>query len=219
MKRLFAFLLIFALTAIISGCGSSSTTTSQPQKSEPTGAASSTEADLKKAGDDLAKAMEPLAVKGWPKDKLPADLPEYTEGSIVNSGGSNTEFYIKIEKTNKEALNRYLEKLKSLNWNLSDTPDARAKKGIYSLEFAWQGGGSMLQMTVNTSQKGQWPKDIVPSDIIPPENCTFIGDMDVTILEEGPLGTLTMNAKELMLQQQKLTWENSRITGGPGTIR
>lgn len=43
--------------------------------------------------------MEALAVKGWSKDKLPSDLPEYTEGSIINSWGSNKEFYLKIEKT------------------------------------------------------------------------------------------------------------------------
>lgn len=183
MKRLFAYLLILTLTVSISGCGGKPTT-GQEQKSETTSTASSTETDLNKAGDDLAKAMETLAVKGWPKDKLPADLPEYTEGSIVNSGGSKTEFYIKIEKTDKEALDRYLAKLKSLNWNLSENNSQEVKKGIYSLDFTWQGGGTMLQMIIYTSQLSQWPKDTIPTDIIPPKNCTFIGDISITETEK-----------------------------------
>jgi len=53
MRRLFTFLLIITLTATISGCGNNPTIVKE-QKSEETSVASSTEADLKKAGEDLA---------------------------------------------------------------------------------------------------------------------------------------------------------------------
>lgn len=118
MKRLFSLLLILVLATIVSGCSSDSTT-GKDQNNELISALSSSEAEMKEALDDLEKAMDSLAVKGWPKDKLPPDLPEYTEGSIVNSGGSDTDFIVKIENTDEDALNRYLEKLESLNWNLT----------------------------------------------------------------------------------------------------
>lgn len=186
MKRLFTLLLIFILTAAVTGCGGEPTTSQEQKSGKPSATNSAeTEADMKKALDDLDKAMDVLAVKGWPKAKLPPDLPEYTEGTIVNSGGSDTDFIVKIEDSSEDALNRYLEKLKSLDWNLSENMGPVAKKGIYSLEFTWQGGGTMLQMSVYTSQIGQWPKDKVPADITPPENCTFIGDMNITEIEVG----------------------------------
>ena len=183
MKKLLFLLLVFTLLLSgISGCGvkvkSDSAADGKKAADSVEGNKGEGTAELKEAMDELGDALEVLAVKGWPKDKVPEGMPEYTGGEVVNSGGSDDELYIKIEGSNKEELGKYLEELKNAGWNVSEEPNQEIRKGIYDVEFDWQ-GSNMLQMCIRTSEVSAWPKDKLPPDIFPPENCTFIGELDV----------------------------------------
>ncbi len=170
------------LSAALSGCAGNP---AAEQSSGEANAPNISEADQQKAAEDLEKALDAIAVKGWPKDKLPSELPEYTEGEIINSGGDSETFYVKIEKTTQAALDNYVAKLKASGWNVVEGSEPEARKGIYDIEFTWQGGSTMLQMAVNTSEIGAWPKDKLPAEIVPPENSTFIGKVEIIETEEN----------------------------------
>lgn len=175
MKRLISIMFIsILLITMISGCGS------KPAAEQSSGGTAETKAaeDTEKAVKNAMETMETLMNKEWPKDKVPAELPEYEEGEIVNSGGDGEDFYIKIDKTNEDALNKYLDNLKSLGWNVESGKQPEARKGIYSIRFSWQ-GDEHLQMAIYTGKTGIWPKDQLPPDVVPPPDCTFIGEMEL----------------------------------------
>jgi hypothetical protein len=159
------------IAAVLSGCAGKP---AEEAKVAETQAAE----DTQKAVDNAMEVMETLTNKEWPADKLPTELPEYTGGEIVNSGGEADEFYIKVDKTDKDALSAYLGKLKGLGWSVSEERESIANKGVHELRFTWQ-GEDHLQMVLYTSEVGSWPADKLPPDVIPPENATFIGDIEV----------------------------------------
>lgn len=184
MKKYILFIFsCILIAALLSGCGG------KPEADQNSGAteAKATEAqaaeDTQKAVDNAMETMEILTNKEWPSDKLPTELPEYTEGEIVNSGGEADEFYIKIDKTSEDALTAYLGKLKEQGWNVSEGRESTANKGVYELSFTWQ-GDDHLQVIVYTSEVGAWPSDKLPPDIIPPAEGTLIGEVE--LLESIP---------------------------------
>ena len=182
-KYILAAFYIILIIAMLSGCSGKSSPETAAADSQKAAEAKAAE-DTQKAVDNAMEVMETLTNKEWPTDKLPSELPEYTEGEIVNSGGEADEFYIKIDKTSKEALTDYLEKLKDLGWSVEDGKQAEAEKGIYSIDFSWQ-GEDHLQMAVYTGETGAWPKDQMPPDVIPPSDCTFIGEISLMETIEG----------------------------------
>ncbi len=177
MKKL--ILILFScilIAALLSGCAG------KPATEAKTAEAQAAE-DTEKAVENAMEAMETLTNKEWPADKLPSGLPEYTEGEIANSGGDTDEFYIKIDKTAEGALNSYLAKLKELGWSVEEGRESIASKGVHELRFTWQ-GKEHLQMVLHTTEVGAWPSDKIPPDVFPPENCTFIGEVE--LLESVP---------------------------------
>ena len=181
MKKLILVLLsCMLIAALLPGCAG------KPAAEQSSGAANVSQEDQQKAAEDVAKAMEAFENKGWPKDKLPSELPEYSEGEIINSGGDNDSFYVKIDKTNKDALSAYLVKLKDLSWHIEEGSESIAEKGIYELRFDWQ-SDDHLQMALYTSEVGAWPADKLPSDIVPPTEGTLIGGVELTETVPGQI--------------------------------
>lgn len=175
---LFCCVLIVVLLSGCSGKPAGDTKTSEAELAEAKAAE-----DTDKAIDNAMEVMETLTNKEWPADKLPQELPEYTGGEIVNSGGDSSEFYIKIDKTTKEALNTYLGKLKELGWYVEEGRESIAGKGVHEIRFTWQ-GEEHLQMVLYSSEIGAWPADQLPPDIFPPEDCTLVGDL--SLIETTP---------------------------------
>ena len=56
-----------------------------------------------------------LAVEGWTAGKVLEDVPPYTPGTVVNSSGSEDEYFTIVEIT-KLHLNIYREELEELGW-------------------------------------------------------------------------------------------------------
>lgn len=172
MKKLILILFSFMLiAALLSGCA-------DKPAAEAKAAGAQAAEDTGKAVKNAMEAMETLTNKEWPADKLPSELPEYTGGEIVNSGEDAGDFYVKIDKTNKEALSTYLGKLKDLGWHVEEGKESIAEKGIYELRFSWQ-GDNHLQMALYTSEVAAWPADKLPADVIPPAEGALIGGMEL----------------------------------------
>ncbi|HYE82504.1 MAG TPA: hypothetical protein VEG39_10125 [Clostridia bacterium] len=172
MKKL--ILILFScilIAALLSGC-------SGKPADEVKAAEAKAAEDTKKAVDNAMEAMETLTNKEWPTENLPSELPEYTEGEIVNSGGNSEDFIVKIDKTNKDALSTYLGKLKDLGWHVEEGKESIAEKGIYELRFTWQ-GDDHLQINLYTSEVRAWPADKMPPDVIPPSEGTLIGGAEL----------------------------------------
>jgi hypothetical protein len=174
---------LILIAVLLPGCGGKPAAEQSSGEAEAKLAEAKAAEDTQKAVDNAMEVMETLTNKEWPADKIPSEIPEYTEGEIANSGGDSKDFIIKISKTNKDALSEYLEKLKDQGWNVEEGRESIASKGIYELRFNWQ-GDDHIQMNIYTSEVGGWPKDQLPPDVIPPENCTFIEEIEV--LESVP---------------------------------
>lgn len=121
-----------------------------------------------------------LSKEGWPSGSVPEELPEYTEGEIVNSGGSADDFTILVDNTDDDALDNYMGKLKDAGWIVTiDNDDQKeAVSGPYTLSFQWN-GPDFLQINLMTIEQGSWPYDELPPDLIPPETGTLVGEISI----------------------------------------
>lgn len=117
---------------------------------------------------------------GWPSGSVPEELPEYTEGEIVNSGGSADDFTILVDNTDNDALDNYMRKLKDAGWIVTmDYDDQKeAVSGPYTLSFQWNGPG-FLHINIMTIEQGSWPYDELPPDLIPPETGKLVGEISI----------------------------------------
>jgi hypothetical protein len=214
MKKLILILYsCILIAALLSGCAgkpASETKTSEAQAVEAQAAE-----DTKKAVENAFEVMETLTNKEWPADKLPSELPEYTEGEIANSGSSGEDFYVKIDKTEKSALTTYLAKLKELGWSVEEGRESIAIKGIYELRFTWQ-GENHLQMALYTSELGAWPADKLPPDIFPPDNCTFIGGVELIENVPGQAWYTTYTCDGIDTEGAEAYFEKLRVAGWSG---
>ncbi len=135
--------------------------------------------------DILGKALQGggLIVEGWPEGKVPAEIPEYEKGKVVNSGGDAEEYTIFVE-TNGEELKAYLDQLESLDWYVDrdDTFPMARKKNI-SLDFQFN-SKILLQISVYVQKQGSWPGDELPSDIFPPDKGTLVGEVVISDIGE-----------------------------------
>ncbi len=117
----------------------------------------------------------------WPGDKAPAELPEYTAGTVtaaaVDGEGVLT---IKVKDTSQSDMEDYLEKLQSAGWIVtSNNYETEAVLGLYTVTFALQAGDTILQIDVYTAQAGAWPADKIPPDILEPSSGTLVGEVEV----------------------------------------
>jgi hypothetical protein len=123
----------------------------------------------------------------WPADKVPADLPAYTDGKVANWGNTGAnELMIKVAETSDKALRAYLESLKTKGWAIVSTSvyESRAQKGAYSVALSIQ-AATWLQITVTTAKTGAWPgADQIPPALTPPQKCT-LADTGVNSLDEN----------------------------------
>ncbi|HLP07429.1 MAG TPA: hypothetical protein VK178_04625 [Opitutaceae bacterium] len=131
------------------------------------------------ADPDTDQALEAFMVKGWPAKKIPADIPEYTGGKIINSGGSQETFYIKVRETSEAELAKYLEVLRQGAWVVNgDSRNPSAEKGLVRLDFNWE-GASGLQIAVHQEPEGSWPAAQLPPEIVAPPQARFGGTISV----------------------------------------
>jgi predicted small lipoprotein YifL len=169
MKQRFIWItLVLLLLLAAAGCGQKAAEVQVPDNRAETPAQSAPE---------LPSA---LLREGWPADSVPSDLPEYAGGTVVNSGGDDEEFYIKIEDTDKDALDKYLQELKDAGWIVTGGSDeAEAVKGLHTVNFDWQGGGTMLQMSLRTGEAGSWPSDKIPPDVLQPQTGALVEGVEI----------------------------------------
>ena len=124
-----------------------------------------------------------LTVPGWPEGKIPSDIPPYTQGRVVNSGGSEDEYMILVE-TNRDELQEYLKELEDVGWYVDydrSYPSSRLRNITLQFQF---NSSTMLQMTVYVRKLGPWPADQLPADIVPPEKGTLIGEVQIFGLDD-----------------------------------
>ncbi len=121
-----------------------------------------------------------LPKEGWPSGSVPEELPEYTEGEIVNSGGSADDFTILVDNTDADALDNYMKKLKEAGWIVTTDYDDQkeAVLGLYTLSFQWN-APEFLQISIVTAKQGSWPYDELPPDLIPPEIGTLAEEISI----------------------------------------
>ena len=117
-----------------------------------------------------------LTRKGWPTGNISEDIPEYTMGKVINSGGTESDYTILVDNTSEEDLNKYLLQLEDNGWYISS--DYAEKKNI-SLNFQFN-AKSLLQISVYTQELGTWPSEKIPAEIVPPEKGILIGDVEIS---------------------------------------
>ncbi len=117
-----------------------------------------------------------LTREGWPTNNISGDIPEYTMGEVINSGGTENDFTILVDNTSEEDLNEYLLHLEDNGWYTGS--DYAEKKNI-SLHFQFN-AENLLQISVYTQHLGAWPSDKVPAEIVPPEKGILIGNVDIS---------------------------------------
>ena len=135
--------------------------------------------------DVLERALEGggLTVEGWPEGKVPAEIPEYKKGKVVNSGGGEEEYTILVE-TNREELKEYLDQLESFGWYVDrDDRFPMARNKNISLNFQFN-SKTLLQISVYVQKQGSWPMDELPSDIFPPDKGTLVGEVVISDIGE-----------------------------------
>lgn len=139
-----------------------------------------------KIGEDaLDKMLEggDLTVKGWPEGKIPAEIPEYKKGEVVNSGGYEEEYTILVETERKE-LEEYLDQLEGSGWYVTrDDRFPMARNKNISLNFQFN-SKTLLQISVYEQKQGSWPADELPSDIFAPEKGTLVGEVVISDIGE-----------------------------------
>ncbi len=167
--KLIPFLLVLF---IITACGQSAEKTgSQGAASEP---ASETQS--------IPDLPNPPSQEDWPADLAPAELPEYTAGTVTASAvDSEGVLTIKITDTNKSDLYVYIGKLQSSGWNVTSNDDeAEALLGLYSATFVLQGADkTVLQIDVYTEEAGSWPAEAIPPVVPEPGAGVLVGQVEV----------------------------------------
>jgi hypothetical protein len=132
---------------------------------------------------DSGDLTDLMPKEGWPAAQVPADLPAYTDGKVVNSGGEADDYYIKIENTSPEALSRYAEELQNAGWSVSESD---AVKGVYRVVFDWNDSAStFLQIEIIAEEVTGWPYGEIPPDIVPPDTGTLVGATPLSGSDEG----------------------------------
>lgn len=115
----------------------------------------------------------------WPGDKAPAELPEYTAGTVtaaaVDGEGVLT---IKVKDTSQSDLDDYLEKLRSAGWIVA-SDGSEAELGLHTVRFDLQREGALLQISSYTQEAGGWPDGDIPPDIPEPSPGTLVGRVEV----------------------------------------
>ena len=135
--------------------------------------------------DALGKALDGggLTVEGWPEGKIPAEIPEYRKGKVVNSGGYEEEYTILVE-TEEEELKEYLDQLEDSGWYVDrDDRFPMAREKNISLNFQFN-SKTLLQISVYVQKQGSWPVDELPSDIFPPDKGTLVGEVAISDIGE-----------------------------------
>ncbi len=182
-KRLCNLVIFMIITFVLCSCSQ------KPSQEVENNESNSTDAQQENSNasmEDINKAMDAVGKNGWPKEQVPAGLPEYTKGNIVNSGDAGDAYYIKINETDKSSLSEYLDALRNSGWIVSESDDyTEAVKDVHSIEFTWQDGENMLQMAIHSEEMGVWPTNEIPPDVIMPENAVLIGEVSVIEAEEG----------------------------------
>ncbi len=170
--RFFKLIPLLLLLFTITACGQSAEETgSQGTGSEP---ASETQS--------IPDLPNPPLQAGWPADLAPAELPEYTAGTVTASAvDSEGVLTIKITDTNKADLYAYIGKLQSSGWAVvSDDDEAEALLGLHSATFALQGADkAVLQIDVYTEEAGSWPADKIPPVVPEPGAGVLVGEVEV----------------------------------------
>lgn len=125
--------------------------------------------------------------EGWPLDKVPSELTEYTEGKVKNSGGEDDDYFIDVEETNEEAFANYIDKLKSDGWIITGSGEkSEAIMGLYTVNFNWMGSSTTwLRINVQKDKEGEWSIDKIPPDILQPKKGILVGGTDVLEQTEG----------------------------------
>ncbi|NLT57346.1 MAG: hypothetical protein GXX99_00090 [Clostridiales bacterium] len=133
------------------------------------------------SGQSVPNLPDALKSKGWQADKLPDELPEYTEGVVANSGGEEDDYTIILSDTDKEALARYLDQLREGGWIVTgENNDAKAVLGLYTLNFKWNDPDSTwLQINLRTGKEGAWPADQIPPEVLQPPGGTLVGGVEI----------------------------------------
>lgn len=147
----------------------------------------------------ISGLMSSMLENSWPTDALPSELPEYAEGEYVNSGGSADDYYVLVENTDQDALDRYLAALNAAGWIVStSTNDGIAMLGVYEVVFGWRNSDAThLQINVRTALAGQWLYDDIPPDILPPETGTLATAMTLEGSDEdGRYISFTMDGMD-----------------------
>lgn len=201
MKKLLCFLLIGTLAAVLlTGCGKRierdipvrevvfyGYEEARPSEEEPDDVLdNSDEANQSVYPGSL---MESITKMEWPAEKLPAELPQYADGRVANTGGEADDFVILVENTSPEALTQYVEALTKAGWIVTGGDAAsggEAVQGIYTINFQWNNSAStFLQIDVYTREAGEWPYDDIPPDILPPKTGTMVEAPTVINSGEG----------------------------------
>ena len=120
-----------------------------------------------------------LPAADWPENKTPAELPEYTAGTVtaaaVDGDGVLT---IKVKDTSQSDLDDYLARLQSAGWIVA--PDeSEAELGLHTVRFDLQREGSLLQIDIYTQEAGNWPDGDIPPDIPEPSLGTLVGKVEL----------------------------------------
>ncbi|NLO39556.1 MAG: hypothetical protein GX115_08820 [Ruminiclostridium sp.] len=119
--------------------------------------------------------------EGWPGESIPAEIPEYPKGDVVNSGGTPDDYAILVDNTTEEDLDEYMQTLKEKGWYTSSD---YASKGNITLHFQFN-GKNFLQITVYVEKLGSWPADKLPAEIVPPDKGMQIGDVEINDISDG----------------------------------
>lgn len=174
MKNLILLFMLLLILTVMTGCS---------QKPENVPSEESMQQTPSQSAPEIPNAF---TKEGWPADLAPDELPEYTQGNVVNSGEDYGTLYIKIRETDRDKLGIYLNELKDEGWIvIGDSSEAQALKGLYTADFEWQGGGEMLEITIYAMDAGSWPADDIPPDVLKPQFGTLVGNIDVLNTMEG----------------------------------
>ena len=182
--RLFiVFTLIMVLLAVV-GCGKNAEISKQLSAE---GSDQKTSEQSNSETPNIPDLSGMLMKDGWPADKVPSELMEYTEGKVKNSGGEDDDYIIDVEETNEEAFANYIDKLKSSGWIISGSgEESEAIMGLYTVNFNWMDSSSTwLRINVQKDKEGEWSFDKIPPDILQPEKGTLVGGTYVLEQTEG----------------------------------
>lgn len=154
-----------------------------------------------------------FTVPGWPEGKIPAEIPPYTRGKVVNSGGSPDDYMILVE-TNRDELQEYLQKLEDLGWYVDhdrNYPSSRLRNITLNFQF---NSSTMLQISVYVRKMGSWPQDKLPADIFPPEKGTLIGEVDIISSDDDGMLYYFVYDYDGLTEQDVMDYVNKLIEQG-----